>query len=149
MISGHTHDADAPRTAAARGSAPLRSLLFPSPPDTTPTQALVWSLARNQNAAFHHDLLLAPLRLPFPRLAIPFIPLAPGPGAPVNTPPLFVPPALAALPAHVLFPATLFDLRVLTLAGLAILFVAYSIPPPIGPVAVQRAEFARHIGVIL
>ncbi|KAJ7304665.1 hypothetical protein DFH08DRAFT_985651 [Mycena albidolilacea] len=114
-------------------------------------EQVAWSLARNQNATLNHDVLhLAPLCLPLLRLDVPAIPAPPAPGAPANPPPVFVRPAPGSAPAsHALFPATLGDLRALTLADLALLFPAYSIPQPNGLVAIQRAEFARHIGVSL
>ncbi|KAF8214385.1 hypothetical protein K438DRAFT_2009333 [Mycena galopus ATCC 62051] len=112
-------------------------------------EQLAWSLARNQNATLNHDVLhLAPICLPLQRLAVPAIPAPPVPGAPANPPPIFVRPAPGPAPAaHASFPVTLGDLRTLTLADLALLFPAYNIPQPNGLVAVQRAEFARHVGV--
>ncbi|KAJ7603007.1 hypothetical protein B0H17DRAFT_1342251 [Mycena rosella] len=113
---------------------------------------VAWSLARNQNATLtgNSDVLhFAPLYLPWPRFAIPAIPAPPAPGAPANPPPVFALPAAPAPAAHASFPATLGDLRTLTLADLALLFPAYNIPQPHGLVGVQRAEFARHIGVSL
>ncbi|KAF8178366.1 hypothetical protein K438DRAFT_1769554 [Mycena galopus ATCC 62051] len=72
----------------------------------------------------------------------------PVPGAPANPPPIFVRPAPGPAPAaHASFLVTLGDLRTLTLADLALLFPAYNIPQPNGLVAVQRAEFARHVGI--
>ncbi|KAJ7193255.1 hypothetical protein GGX14DRAFT_478890 [Mycena pura] len=113
-------------------------------------EQIAWSLARNQNSSLDRDILhLAPICLPFPRLAVPAIPAPPAPGAPANPPPVFVPPALAPPAAHALFPFTLGDLRTLTLADLAILCQAYNLPQPNGPVVVQRAEFARNVGVSL
>ncbi|KAJ7858834.1 hypothetical protein B0H14DRAFT_702973 [Mycena olivaceomarginata] len=114
-------------------------------------EQVAWGLARNQNATLNHDVLhLAPLCLPLLRLAVPAIPAPPAPGAPANPPPIFVCPAPGPAPAaHASFPATLGDLRALTLTDLALLFPAYNIPQPNGLVAVQRPEFARHVGVSL
>ncbi|KAG5641675.1 hypothetical protein DXG03_004456 [Asterophora parasitica] len=111
-------------------------------------EQVAWSLARNQNATLNHDVLhLTPICLPLQRLAVPAIPSPPVPGALVNPPPIFVGPAPGPAPAaHASFPVTLGDLRTLTLADLALLFPAYNIPQPNGLVAVQRAEFAHHVG---
>ncbi|KAJ7277482.1 hypothetical protein C8J57DRAFT_1309380 [Mycena rebaudengoi] len=114
-------------------------------------EQVAWSLACTQNATLNHDVLrLAPICLPLLRLPVPAIPAPPAPGAPANPPPIFVLPAPGPAPApHALFPVTLGDLRTITLADLTVLFSAYHIPQPNGLVAVQRAEFARHVGVSL
>ncbi|KAI5481787.1 AGC/AKT protein kinase Gad8 [Pseudohyphozyma bogoriensis] len=71
-----------------------------------------WSLRRPLNAQAHDDTSdLFPLTPPQPRLHIPTIPPPPGPGQPLNHPPLFDEPVFEALAPPPDFPATKWDLK--------------------------------------
>ncbi|KAF7321258.1 hypothetical protein MKEN_00645600 [Mycena kentingensis (nom. inval.)] len=107
-----------------------------------------WSQARALNATAHMYTSTTPL-MPFdmaiPEIALPAIPPPPAPGAgPVNPPPLPGPlPALGA--PHPQFPATIQDMRDMSLARVNALGIAYGVTLN-GLLAARRIQFARFIG---